>query len=372
MKKNLLYGILFSVLTLGFAACSDDEDNEPWVEPELTTEGVYILNSGGNGNNNSTLGYYNPETKVYTPNVFQNQNNNLLMGDVGNDMVIYGSRMYILATNANKIYITDLKGKLLTYSNGTDAVISPKIVNNEPSGPRFATAYGGKVYVSTKAGYVARIDTTSLAIDKTVKVGANPEQMTVLDNKLYVANSGYGSGNTVSVVDLSSFTELKQIDVALNPTPITSDKNGNIYIVSFGNYTTIKSSFQKLNPTREEVTVIATDVATKITMNKDKDKLFILKEVWGAEGAAHEITYYDVNSEKIETTPYFQLPSSAGSLGKAYSMSVDPISGDVYIGAGDSRANGDMYVFSADGTYKDKFDTQGLYPIGAYFVTGVK
>jgi len=372
MKKFLLYGVLFSVLALGFAACSDDEDNEPWVEPELTTEGVYILNSGNESGNNSTLGYYNPESKVYTKNVFENQNG-IMLGDTGNDMVIYGSKMYILATNANKIYITDLKGKLLTYSNGTDAVISPKIVNNEPSGPRNCTAYDGKVYVSTKAGYVARIDTTSMVIDKTVKVGSYPEQMTAVNNKLYVPNSGYGDDNTMSIVDLSTFTETKKVTVTQNPNSTISDNNGNIYIVSMGKTwggSNVASQVQKYSPATEELTVIGTSVASKATFNKDKSKLFLLNEVY--DGSDNSITYYDVNSEKIVTTPYFQQPSSAASLNRAYSISVDPVSGDVYIGAGDYNTNGDMYVFGADGAYKDKFDTQGLNPIGAYFVTGVK
>lgn len=375
MRKFLLYGVLTSMLALGFASCSSVDD-EPWTEPEVVTEGVYILNSGSSSAKiNSTLGYYNPETKSYTKNIFDNQND-MTIGNTGNDMVIYGSKMYILATVSNKIYITDLKGKLLKYSDGkTDAIISP-MNDTEPAEPRYAVAHGGKVYVSTKAGFVARIDTTSMTIDKTVTVGPNPEQMTVINNTLYVPNSGYGDGNTVSAVDLNSFTETKKIDVVQNPCYTAADSKGNLYIASWGKTwggSNVKSQLQKYNPSTDKVTAIGTDIATLIAMSKDGSKLFLIKQIWGAEGQANEINYYDVNNEKVVTDPYFKLPeASKNALNKAYSISVDPVSGDIYISTSDYSTNGDMYVFGADGTYKDKFDTQGVNPIGAYFVTGIK
>ena len=46
MKKILLKGILFSALMFSFMSCSDSEKDEPWVEPEYATTGVYVLNSG--------------------------------------------------------------------------------------------------------------------------------------------------------------------------------------------------------------------------------------------------------------------------------------------------------------------------------------
>ena len=83
---------------------------------------------------------------------------------------------------------------------------------------------GGKVYISYYNGYVARLDTASLEVEAKVKVGRNPEQLAVSSNKLFVSNSGgmdysteVGYDKTVSVVDLSTFTEIKKLDVVLNP-----------------------------------------------------------------------------------------------------------------------------------------------------------
>ena len=56
-----------------------------------------------------------------------------------------------------------------------------------------------------------------------------------------------GYDKTVSVVDLSTFTEIKKLDVVLNPTRIQADEQGNVYVVSMGNYADIPNTVQKIN-----------------------------------------------------------------------------------------------------------------------------
>ena len=65
-----------------------------------------------------------------------------------------------------------------------------------------------------RIGYVAKIDTVSLQVVDECIVGYQPEEMAIVGNKLYVANSGgYRVPNydrTVSVIDLKTFTEEKK------------------------------------------------------------------------------------------------------------------------------------------------------------------
>ena len=74
----------------------------------------------------------------------------------------------------------------------------------------------------------------------TCTVGYQPEEMVIAGNKLYVANSGgYRVPNydrTVSVIDLTTFTEIKKIDVAINLHRLELDRYGNIYVSSRGDY----------------------------------------------------------------------------------------------------------------------------------------
>lgn len=82
------------------------------------------------------------------------------------------------------------------------------------------------------------IDTISLSVTREAVVGYQPEEMTVVKNKLYIANSGgYRVPNydkTVSVIDLANFKETAKYDVAINLNKLKTDANGDLYITSRG------------------------------------------------------------------------------------------------------------------------------------------
>ena len=56
----------------------------------------------------------------------------------------------------------------------------------------YVSSYAGPVKIDPNArlGYVARVDTTTLTVKDTCVVGYQPEEMVIVGNKLYVANSG--------------------------------------------------------------------------------------------------------------------------------------------------------------------------------------
>ena len=70
----------------------------------LSTSGVSLLNEREFGKSNSTLSFYIPDSNKVYPDIFSSVNNRPL-GDVGNDMVIYGNKGYIVVNNSNKIEV---------------------------------------------------------------------------------------------------------------------------------------------------------------------------------------------------------------------------------------------------------------------------
>ena len=64
-------------------------------------------------------------------------------------------------------------------------------------------------------GPVYRVDTASLKVEAKVTVGYQPDELTVLGEYLYVANSGgYRApdyDNTVSVIELERFKQVQKI-----------------------------------------------------------------------------------------------------------------------------------------------------------------
>src|SRR5690606_25827756 len=98
------------------------------------------------------------------------------LGDVGNDIAIYGSKLYVVINNSNKV-------EVLNAGNGK--FIKQIDIKN----CRYVTFNKGKAYVSAYLGVVgdpnapegnvSEIDTTTLSITRKVTVGRQPEEMAV-------------------------------------------------------------------------------------------------------------------------------------------------------------------------------------------------
>ena len=158
------------------------------------------------GSNKATLDYFDYATGVYTRNIFAERNPGvaLELGDVGNDLGIYGSRLYAVINCSNLVEVMDVE-------------TARHIAEIPLPNCRYIAFDGGYAYVSSYAGavefdpeyrrgYVAKIDTVTMQVVDTCGVGYQPEEMAVVDGRLYVANSGgYMAPDydlTVSVIDL--------------------------------------------------------------------------------------------------------------------------------------------------------------------------
>lgn len=226
-------------LALLFAGCDDLED-KTYVADEANgvvedygTAEMYILNEGLFNLNNSTLARYSFQTGTCSYDYFRALNHRGL-GDTANDMDIYGSKLYIVVNVSSTVEVVDLQ-------TGLSIKQIPMLTDNGSSRqPRAIAFEEGKAYVCSYDGTVVRIDTTSLEIDGITEVGRNPEDLCVQDGKLYVSNSGgldwagIGVDRTVSVVDLSTFTESKKIEVGPNPGKILAGPDHSVWVATQG------------------------------------------------------------------------------------------------------------------------------------------
>ena len=74
-------------------------------------------------------------------------------------------------------------------------------------------AENGKIYVTLTSGNVARLDANTLAFEKMVAVGKNPEGIIEEDGKLYLVNSGFGYDNRLSIIDINTFDKAENIEI---------------------------------------------------------------------------------------------------------------------------------------------------------------
>ena len=250
MKTRDFLKLLVMMLAVPFvfAACSDDDGPVPSPTPEPTPgpdpepdysvptdqQGLYVFNGGNQGKSiDGSLSFINFSKQEVSNNVFAAKNNRSLGATVQNGAVFKGA-LFIAVYGSKTIEVVD---KLTLES--IKQITTPSTSN----GPRYVVADDQYVYASLYSGEVIRINPATNEIDKTISVGPNPEEMVIANGFLYVVNSdglnyqnGYVNGKSVSKIDLSSFTEVKKIEVGVNPTRIATDGT-NVYALSTGDYT---------------------------------------------------------------------------------------------------------------------------------------
>lgn len=249
MKTRDFLKLLVMMLAVPFvfAACSDDDDPVPVPTPEPTPipdpepdysvpadqQGLFVFNGGNQGSIDGSLSFINFSKQEVSNNVFAAKNNRSLGATVQNGAVFKGA-LFIAVYDSKTIEVVD---KLTLES------IKQITTPSTSDGPRYVVADDQYVYASLYSGEVIRINPATNEIDKTISVGPNPEEMVIANGFLYVVNSdglnsqnGYVNGKSVSKIDLSSFTEVKKIEVGVNPTRIATDGT-NVYALSTGDYT---------------------------------------------------------------------------------------------------------------------------------------
>ena len=200
-------------------------------KPELA--GYWILSEGYAGSNNAEMAWFDVSTGEISKKQFKALNGTEL-GDTGNALKMYGSKMYAVITGPN--WGDDSEGGL-SYIEVIDPKsgksikrIQFKTVDGVAAKPRSIVFEGGKGYISSYSNEVVRLDTASLELDAHATLsGTLAEGLTINDGKIYVCNSGQGKDNKISVVDIQSMTETGVITTAMNPTGIVSAGSGVLY-----------------------------------------------------------------------------------------------------------------------------------------------
>jgi YVTN family beta-propeller protein len=349
MKKTKLYLIAITLIVIA-ASCKKTDTGNTATTPVITT-GVYELNQGDYPTPNlTTLTFYDFSTAKTLPDIFDTANA-FKLGDTGSDFIIYGGKMYIAMNVSSYVAVVNpLTAKLI------DTVSF--ITGGNAKSPENIIGYGNKVFVSCNDGFVAVIDTTTLAITNTITVGTNPAQMAIYGSNLYISNTG-GYGNydsTISVINLNTLTETTQIKVGLNPGYIAADNSGNIYVACTGDYANVAPSLVKVNTSTNDVVITSPDTVGIIRYYNN-----YLYTTGGGQGGTNISVLNPtdlsvVKSNFISDGTIVQLP---------YGLDIDNSTGDVYVGdaINYSASTGQVFCFDKNGNKKFSFATPTAFPI---------
>ncbi len=233
--KYFLSILIIIVIT----SCSDNNSIKP---PEIKDKrAVIILNEGLYGQNNSTLTVYYPDENEVINDAFSLYNNGEKLGDTGNDIKKFDANLIITVDYSNKLEIISSKDFKRKKMIDLGKSVSPRSVYVLDTSIAFVS--------SSLMNKVLKINISEGKIIDQYNTGLRPEGIEYYSNKLYVANSGFGLGKTISVIDASNGTLIKEIELFPNPRFIIKDKNNIMYIICTGNYDAVgKGAIYKLNP----------------------------------------------------------------------------------------------------------------------------
>ena len=326
--------------------------------PEYTSlQGFYLLNEGNMYSNKATLDYYNFRTGRYTRNVFAFANPNVPkeMGDVGNDLGIYGSKLYAVINCSNKIDVMD---KNSVKKIGQIDIPNCRYIKFY-GGYAYVTSYAGPVELSpeyTQRGYVAKIDTATLQVVDKCLVGFQPDELDIVNGKIYVANSGGymvpNYENTVSVIDIDTFTEDSRIEIAINLQCCKADSHGMLWLSSRGDYYDNQSKLYVYD-TRHQRLAKTLDLRVS-NMWLDGDSLYVIGAQFSYVTMNYETTYAIINTLTMEqVSSKFITDGTDATIVMPYGIAVNPITKDIYVTDASSYVDaGRLYCFSSDGIKK--------------------
>lgn len=364
--KYLLLPILLVAAAL--AGCREDEvvvpaEYEPIPDaPAADTDirGFYLVNEGNMGSNKCTLDYYDYLTGVYARNIYAERNPNVVkeLGDVGNDIGIYGSKLYVVVNCSHKVEVLDARSGVRI---GQVDIPNCRYVRFH-RGKAYVSSYVGPVQLGADApkGAVYQVDTLSLAITGQVTVGYQPEEMETVGDNMYVANSGgYRApeyDNTVSVIDLAGMRQVELIPVGINLHRVRKDRYDRLWVTSRGDRLSRPSRLYVMDriPGTDRMEVTDTLPVACSNMAIHGNLLYFYAAEWSDLTGSNTISYgiIDIRTKEVVSTNFI-TDGTEREIAMPYGIAVHPETGDIYLtDAKNYVSSGTLYCFDSQGRKK--------------------
>ncbi|MBM4176364.1 MAG: hypothetical protein FJ213_09355 [Ignavibacteria bacterium] len=346
MKKTISL-ILLSTLIFSCSKKNNPIDDD-W---KVFNDGIYILNEGIYGRNNSEVSHYNLKTNKVIDNFYSSANGKSI-GDNANSLFFFDGKAFIAVDASNKIEVMNLvDGKSLGLID-LGAKGSPREIFILNSTRGFVTSFSKNA--------VIEFNPKTLSVSREIPVGKFPEGIVYKENKLFVANSDLGSGTTVSVIDINTNNVVKTISVGRNPRMISLSNDGKIFVGCSGDFFDANyiSGFYMIDPGSLAV-VDSIKLAyhpQDFTISKNNTLYYINDKGVGRINLA---------AKSVDTVFIFGATVN-DIFGIPYALTFDEITEQLYVSnPKDFSQNGEIKVFNKNGIYISKFDVK-INPGGIY------
>ena len=323
--------------------------------------GMYLLNEGNMGSNKASIDYVDFCNGYYIRNIYGERNPNVIkeLGDVGNDIQVYGNRLYAVINCSHKVEVMDLR-------------TCRRIGQVDIPNCRYIRFHGDKAYVSSYVGPVTidpnaqlgaifEVDTASLKVTRKVTVGYQPDELEIIGEYIYVANSGgYRApnyDNTVSVVEMYGFKQVQKLPACTNPHRLRQDHLGQLWVTSRGDYQDVPSALvciaknSQFTADMRAIDTLSIPVSEMVMVG---DSMYFYGVNWNNQTEENNINYGIINVRTRElVSKGFITDGTDKNIKIPYGIQVNPYNGDIYVtDAKNYVSSGQLHCYSREGKRK--------------------
>lgn len=351
--EEIIFPAEYEILPMELRELSSFATNEPI--------GMYLLNEGNMGSNKATIDYVDFCNGYYIRNIYGERNPNVIkeLGDVGNDIQVYGNRLYAVINCSHKVEVMDLR---TCRRIGQVDIPNCRYIRFK-DGKAYVSSYVGPVTIDPNAqlGAIFEVDTATLKVTRKVTVGYQPDELEIIGEYIYVANSGgYRApnyDNTVSIVEICGFKQVQKLPVCVNPQRLRKDKYNQLWVTSQGDYQDVPSALVCIAKNAQFTSDMSVTDTLDIPVSEMVivgDSMYFYGVNWNNQTEENNINYGIINVRTKELlTNHFIMDGTEHTIKIPYGIQVNPYNGDIYVtDAKNYVSSGQLHCYSREGKKK--------------------
>ena len=357
-------GLLISLTLVGLMLSSCFKSPVDTVFFDFTgNKGVYILNEGNFMFGNSSLSFYDPQSKKVRNDVFQARNGAPL-GDVAQSMNILGDLGFIVVNNSGKIYVID--SRTAEFMGSISGLSSPRYIHFVNSQKAYVTdLYAKKITI---------FNPKSFQITGNIPVGNSKSEFNQHDTEQIVQYGNlvftncWSYDNKILIINSNTDQLVDSIEVYKQPNSMVIDKDNKIWVLSDGGFVGSPYGYErpglmKIDAGTREIErsfrFTQGDHPQSLCINPTRDTIYYLNmHVWKMA----------VSETHLPVQPFI-ISKYTSIYGGYYSLAIDPLNSEIYLGdAIDHSQNGIVSRYTPSGLLIDEFKV-GISPGNFAFKT---
>ena len=344
MKDKILFSAVLFHAAVSLTACMEWDYGEIHEEFDFKGHGLFIINEGNFQYGNATLSYYDPETDQVENEVFFRANG-MKLGDVAQSMTIYDDKGWIVVNNSHVIFAID--ANTCQETGRIENLTSPRyihFINDEKA--YVSQIWDNRIFVVNPKRYeiIGHITVPDMAMGT-----ASTEQMVQYGKYVYCNCWSYQ--NSIIKIDTETDEVVGRLTVGIQPTSLALDKYGKLWTLTDGGYEGSPYGYEAPALYRIDAETFTIErrydfrlgaMPSELQLNGDGDTLYwINDDIWRMK----------VTATELPVIPFVKYRDT-----KYYGLTVDPLSGEVYVAdAIDYQQQGMIYRYSNRGDLISEF-----------------